>query len=60
MTLEGKEMAFTRITWGELEGANSERGETTGFRCLCCVKQSNWLAMTTDRLFRMISDPGQK
>ena len=24
MTLEGKEMVFTRITWGELEGANSE------------------------------------
>ena len=31
MTLEGKEKVFTRITWGELEGANSERGETTEF-----------------------------
>ena len=35
MTLEGKEMVFTRITWGELDGANSEQGETTEFpRCL--------------------------
>lgn len=31
MTLEGVEMVFTRIKWGELEGANSERGETTAF-----------------------------
>ena len=31
MTLEGKEMVVTRITWGELEGAYSERGETTEF-----------------------------
>ena len=31
MTLEEKEKVFTRITWGELEGANSERGETTEF-----------------------------
>ena len=31
MILEEKEMVFTQITWGELERANSERGETTGF-----------------------------
>ena len=33
MTLEGKEMVCTRITWGELVGANSEGGETTEFKC---------------------------
>ena len=26
MTLEGKEMAFTRITWGELEGGLTRNG----------------------------------
>ena len=31
MTLEGKEMVFTWITWAELEGANLEQGKTTGF-----------------------------
>ena len=31
MTLEGMKMAFTWITWGELDGANSERGKHTEF-----------------------------
>ena len=30
MTLEGKEIVFTRITRGELEGASSKRGKTIG------------------------------
>ena len=55
MTLEGKEMVFTRITWGELEGANSERGETTGFP-LCAKFQFFYQIMLISVKFILSKD----
>ena len=50
MTREGNEMVFTRITWGELEGANSERGETTEFHLSYALILAFSLGMHSEKL----------